>query len=207
MKKFLGLLLVIVTALFGLAACANGNPNGDDKGGNEQTGGSGEIKNPPATASEILVAYFSCTNTTQGIAEHIQAETKGTLYEILPQVPYTSADLNYNTDCRANREQNNSSARPAIKGSVENLEKYDVVFVGYPIWWGQAPKIIYTFLESHDFSGKTIIPFCTSHSSGIGSSDTNLHSLAPNAKWVSGRRFSSGTSQKTVADWIKGLDL
>ena len=196
MKKFLGVFLIAVMALFGVTACAGDNGGGDI----------GENGKPPATTSDILIAYFSCTNTTEAIAEHIQAETEGTLYEIVPQVPYTAADLNYNTDCRANREQNDPAARPAISESVENIEKYDVVFVGYPIWWGQAPKIIYTFLESYDFSGKTVVPFCTSASSSIGSSDTNLHALAPTAEWVSGRRFASGTSQKTVADWIKDID-
>ena len=205
MKKLLGVLLVIIMALFSLAACTNGNPNGSGGDGDSETG---VTTNPPVeTTSDILIAYFSCTNNTEAIAEHIQAETKGTLYEIVPEVPYTSADLNYNTDCRANREQNNASARPAISGSVEKIEQYDVIFIGYPIWWGQAPKIIYTFLGSYDFSGKTIIPFCTSASSPIGSSGTNLHALASSAEWESGRRFSQEASRSTVADWIKTLNL
>lgn len=176
--------------------------------GNDKTDDNEEQPTPPvSTASNILIAYFSCTNTTEKIATHIEAETKGTLYEIIPQVPYTADDLKYYTNCRADKEQADSKARPAISGSVENIEHYDVVFIGYPIWHGQAPKIIYTFLESYDFSGKTVVPFCTSASSGIGSSDTNLHALAPDANWLSGKRFASGTSQKTVADWIDGLDL
>ena len=187
-------------ALFGFAACTDGNSNDNSGGGNDDT------DNPTAAEnSQVLIAYFSCTNTTEAIAKHIQTETKGTLYEIIPEVPYTAANLKYYTDCRADREQADPSARPAISGSVDNIEKYDVVYLGYPIWHGQAPKIIYTFLESYDFSGKTIIPFCTSASSGIGSSDTNLHPLASSAEWKSGKRFSSGTSQKTVADWIKSL--
>ena len=197
MKKLLGVFLVIVTALFGLTACGN-----QSAGGNGETGGSGG-----ADSSEILIAYFSCTNTTEAIAERIREETEGTLYEIIPEVPYTVDDLKYYTNCRADREQADGTARPAINGSVENIEKYDVIFLGYPIWHGEAPKIIYTFLESYDFSGKTIVPFCTSASSGIGNSDKNLHTLASSAERISGRRFSSGTSQKTVADWIKGLDI
>ena len=220
MKKLLGVFLIIIMALFGFTACTSGNSNGNNSGNNGETGGNGIIggngnennengtTNPPTTGtSDILIAYFSCTNTTEAIAQHIQAETKGTLYEIIPEVPYTADDLKYYTNGRADKEQADSTARPAISGSVENMEKYDVVFLGYPIWHSQAPKIIYTFLESYDFSGKTIIPFCTSHSSGIGSSDTNLHSLASNAQWKSGRRFSSGTPQKTVADWIDSLNL
>lgn len=211
MKKLLGVLLVVVMALFGLAACADGNNGGNENGsetGGEETGGSGETNTPPVTeSSDILIAYFSCTNTTEAIARHIETETKGTLYEIVPEVPYTADDLKYYMDCRADREQADSNARPAINGTVENMEKYAVVFLGYPIWHGQAPRIISTFLESYDFADKTIVPFCTSASSGIGSSDTNLHSLAPDADWVSGRRFASGTSQKTVAEWIDSLNI
>ena len=204
MKKFLAVILVIAMALLGFTACTNGNSDGSGNG----DGGGGGTTNPPATeASDTLIAYFSCTNTTEAIAKHIEAETKGTLYEIVPEVPYTADDLKYYTDCRADREYADSTARPAISGSVENIEKYDVIFLGYPIWHGQAPKIIYTFLESYDFSDKTIIPFCTSASSGIGSSDTNLHALAPSAEWKSGKRFPSGTSQNTIAEWIESLNM
>ena len=208
MKKLLGVISVIVMAVFCLTACGNGVNNGIGGGSGDGNSGNGNsAATKPADTSKILIAYFSCTNTTQSIAKHIEAETKGTFYEIVPQVPYTEEDLKYYTNGRADREQADSSARPAISGSVENMDKYNVVFLGYPIWHGQAPRIISTFLENYDFSGKTIIPFCTSHSSGIGSSDTNLHSLAPNAEWVSGRRFSSGTSQSAVADWIESLDI
>ena len=124
---------------------------------------------PIETNEKVLVAYFSCTNTTEGIAELIAEETFGTLFEIVPEDPYTDADLNYNnSNSRATKEQNDSSIRPAITQTVDDMEQYNVIFLGYPIWWGQAPRIISTFLESYDFSGKNIIPFCTSHSSGIG---------------------------------------
>lgn len=198
MKRILGVLLIVM-ALFGLTACGNNNGNTENNGGNNNP--------PPTSASNILAAYFSCTNTTEAVAKHIQAETKGTLYEIDPEIPYTADDLKYYTGGRADKEQADPSARPAISGSVENMDKYDVIFLGYPIWHGEAPRIISTFLESYDFSEKTIVPFCTSHSSGIGSSDRNLHSLAPDAEWVSGRRFSSGTSRKTVAEWIESLNI
>ncbi len=195
MKRLSGLILTIIIALLGLTACYNGNPNGED---NPEGG---------AADGEILIAYFSCTNTTEAVAKHIRTETSATLYEIEPKVPYTADDLKYYTDCRADREQADPTARPEISGRMENMEKYKVVFVGYPIWHGQAPKIIYTFLESYDFSGKTIIPFCTSHSSGIGSSDTNLHSLAPDADWKSGKRFAGNASKDSVGDWVKGLNI
>lgn len=165
--------------------------------------------NEPAREGKILIAYFSATNHTKGIANHIKTTLgdAADLYEIVPEVPYTSADLNYNSDCRANREQNDDSARPAISGNVENMEQYDVVFLGYPIWWGQAPKIIYTFLESNDLSGKTIVPFCTSGSSGIGSSAANLQGLTENATWLNGQRFSGGASESAVKNWVNGLGL
>ena len=156
----------------------------------------------------VLVAYFSATGNTEGIAQHLQSVLNADLYEIVPEVPYTDEDLNYSNDsCRANQEQNDPAARPAVTGTLENPEDYDVVFLGYPIWWGQAPKIIHTFLESYGFDGVTIVPFCTSGSSGIGSSATNLQSLAPNANWLSGQRFSGSASQNTVASWVEGLDL
>ncbi len=149
------------------------------------------VSEHPTDEQKVLVAYFSATGTTEGVAEAIHNQIAGSyLYEIVPQVPYTEDDLKYYTDCRADREQADSTARPAISGSVENIEQYDVIFIGYPIWHGQAPKIIYTFLESYEFSEKTIIPFCTSASSSMGSSATNLHSLAPQAIWKSGARIS-----------------
>ena len=163
----------------------------------------------PEPAANTLIAYFSATNHTESIANHIKTTLgdEADVYEILAETPYTSADLNYNTDCRANREQNDANARPAISGSVDHMEQYDVIFLGYPIWWGQAPKIMYTFLESYDLSGKTIVPFCTSGSSGIGSSAANLAVSATDATWLSGSRFSGSASQSTVANWIDSLNL
>ena len=162
----------------------------------------------PGTDGRALVVYFSCTNTTKGVAEHIASVTESGMYRIEPEEPYTSADLNYNnSSSRANREQNDPSARPAIAGSLENLSDYDIVFLGYPIWWGKAPKIIFTFLESYDFAGKSIVPFCTSPSSGIGSSDTDLHALAAQATWMQGRRFGGNASESDVREWIESLNL
>lgn len=163
---------------------------------------------PQPAGGRALVVYFSCTNTTKGIADRIVEATDAATWRIEPEVAYTSEDLNYNnSSSRANREQNDPSARPAIKGKCENLADYDVVFLGYPIWWGKAPKVIFTFLESHDLTGKTIVPFCTSHSSGIGSSDTDLHRLATEAKWKQGRRFSGNESEETIKNWIESMKL
>lgn len=168
-------------------------------------GGTGD--NTTAAGDRILVAYFSATGTTRALAEYAADILHADLYEIVPAVPYTDDDLAYYTDCRADREQNDSTVRPAISGRVDSMADYDVVFLGYPIWHGQAPRIISTFLESYAFAGKTIVPFCTSHSSGIGSSDTNLHALTSEANWLSGRRFAAGTTRETIEDWIGGLDL
>lgn len=162
----------------------------------------------PSGNSRSIVVYFSCTNTTKGIADQIVSVTGSKTYQIEPEVPYTSADLDYNnSSSRANREQNDPSARPEIAGTPEDLSNYDVVFLGYPIWHGKAPKIIFTFLESQNFAGKTIVPFCTSHSSGIGSSDTDLHHLATGAEWKQGRRFSGNESEETIKNWIESMNL
>ena len=163
---------------------------------------------PEESAQKILVAYFSATGTTKGIAETIAEILNANLYEITPNVPYTSADLNYNNNSsRATTEQNDASARPAIFGPAPNIEQYNVIFLGYPIWWGQAPRIVSTFLESCDFAGKTIVPFCTSGSSPIGDSATNLQPLASGAAWEAGRRFAAGSSRDSVKEWTDSLNL
>ena len=158
--------------------------------------------------SNILVTYFSCTGSTEGIANHIQNILGGDIYEIEPEIPYTSADLNYNNSTsRANLEQNDPSARPAISGGIDNLEDYDVIFLGYPIWWGQAPKIIYTFLESYDFSGKTIAPFCTSGGSGISGAVSNIEELEPSATVTEGLRTSPSDAEGDIAEWLESIGL
>ncbi len=154
-------------------------------------------------STKTLVVYFSCTGTTKPLAEYAAEIMGADLYEIVPENPYTEADLAYYTNGRADQEQNDPNARPGISGSVENIEDYDTVILGYPIWHGQAPRIISTFLESYDFTGKTIVPFCTSHSSGIGSSDRDLYGLCPDStEWIQGKRFAAGTGREEIEDWI-----
>ena len=151
----------------------------------------------------VLVAYFSVTNNTKRLAEFAQDHLKSDIFEIVPLDPYTSEDINYNNDnSRANKEQNDPSARPKIKYQIEDISKYETIVLGYPIWWSQAPKIMYTFIESYDFSGKTILPFCTSGSSPIGSSATNLAKSAPTANWLEGRRFAANASKETINSWL-----
>lgn len=158
--------------------------------------------------SKVLVAYFSATGTTKGIAQEMASALGADLYEIVPAEPYTDADLDYSDDnSRSTIEMNDPSARPAISGSVENMEQYETVFLGYPIWWGDAPRIISTFVESYDFSGNTIVPFCTSGGSGIGSSGSNLEKLTSGATWIPGERLSGSSSHAEIVDWLNSLGL
>ena len=230
MKKGICILLSLFLLLF-TAGCGNKDDGNGVENILQQTdgqegqstdyeqGGSGtEIQESSEAVSEpeqesdmetkILVVYFSATGTTKPLAEYVAEILKADLYEIVPEDPYTEEDLAYYTNGRADQEQNDSSARPAISGGVENMEEYDTIILGYPIWHGQAPRIISTFLESYDFSGKTIIPFCTSHSSGIGSSADNLHSLCSDStEWLEGKRFAGETSRGTIEEWLRDTGL
>lgn len=234
MKKVITVLISLLMIL-SLAACGNsasqtGQPSTEEKpaagtANSEESaenstdaentdtseGQTNESENPDILeeqATKVLVAYFSATNTTQGIAEHIANGLNADIYEIVPEEPYTDADLNYNdNNSRTTIEMNDPDARPAITGSVEDMEQYDIVFIGYPIWWGEAPRIVSTFVESYDFSGKTIVPFCTSGGSGVGSSATNLEQLTDGADWLPGKRLNGSDSQDTVMEWVNGLGL
>lgn len=158
--------------------------------------------------NHILVAYFSATGTTKGVAEKIAEGLSADIYEITPQEPYTDADLNYNdNNSRSTKEMNDPDARPEIAGAVDNMNQYDIVFVGYPIWWSDAPRIMSTFMESYDFSGKTVIPFCTSGGSGIGASASNLEALTNGANWLEGKRLSGSDSEETILEWVNSLNL
>lgn len=206
MKKITVLLVCVLTILAtSLFACNQASEPSDSN--NAHNPEYGETDTGDHDEKNTLIAYFSCTGTTKSVAEKIKNVLDCDIFEIQPQIPYTSADLNYsNSNCRANVEQNDASARPAIANSIENFE-YDVVFVGYPIWWGKAPKIIYTFLEQYDLSEKIIVPFCTSGGSSVSGSEGDLHALEPSATWKSGARFSSSTTQTTISAWIDSLNL
>ena len=161
---------------------------------------------PTNESSEIIVIYFSRTGHTKPLANYIKDELNADIFEIEAKIPYTDDDIKYYTDCRADREQKDPSARPEIAGELPDLSKYNTIYLGYPIWHGQAPKIIYTFLEIVDVNGKTIIPFCTSASSPVGTSSENLHPLAPNAVWKDGVRFAIGTSREEIKEWLSSMD-
>lgn len=156
-----------------------------------------------ANGGKTLVVYFSATGTTKGVAEQIASFTGADTYEITAAQPYTSDDLNYNdSDSRTTKEQNDKSARPEISSEKLDLAGYDTIYIGYPIWWGEEPRIMDTFVESYDFSGKTMIPFCTSGSSGIGSSGDNLEENAGSGNWLEGERLSSSSD---IEEWINSL--
>ena len=191
MKKYLTTVLI---ALFIFAGCGNNSVSAQQP--------------PNADGSKILVVYFSATGNTRTVAGHVANTLNATLHEIRPQILYTSADLDWrDSSSRSNMENSNASARPAISGTVENIGSYDIIFIGYPIWFGQAPRIINTFLESYNFSGKTIIPFSTSGSSDMGSSATNLHRFTTNANWFSGNRFPGNATRNAVVQWVNSLNL
>lgn len=156
-----------------------------------------------------LVVYFSCSGMTQKVAEKLATATNSDLYEILPKNPYTNEDLNWrNKQSRTSIEMKDPSSRPAIKNKVKNIEKYDVVYIGFPIWWYVAPRIINTFLEQYDFSGKTIVTFCTSGGSGFGNTISELKPSCSNTvKWVEGKRFSSSVSEQELKNWANSLNI
>ena len=159
-----------------------------------------------AAHSDVLVVYFSATGTTRGVAEKIASVTGGDLYEILASEPYTAEDLNYNdSSSRSTTEQNDKSIRPEIGSEDISLAGYTTVYLGFPIWWGEEPRILDTFVEKYSFDGITVIPFCTSGSSGIGHSGPNMEALAGTGTWLDGRRFDGSVSEADLQSWIEGL--
>ena len=212
MKRLYSMLLLLAV-LSCLTACGKGRQTEQMEANSGATSQKEEsVMNQSGQSKEntnVLVAYFSCTGTTKPLAEYAAEYLNADLYEIKAETPYTSEDLDYNASgSRANKEQDDDSARPAISGKIEDMDKYQTVVLAYLIWWGQAPRIISAFLEGYDFKGKTIVPFCTSHSSGIGSSDKDLHSLVDGGTgWKDGKRFAAGASEKEITEWLLGLGI
>ena len=172
----------------------------------QETAAEPASETPAAAHSDVLVAYFSATGTTKGVAERIASVTGGDLYEILAAEPYTEADLNYNDNSsRSTSEQNDKSVRPEIGSDDISLERYTTIYLGFPIWWGEEPRILDTFVEKYNFDGITVIPFCTSGSSGIGRSGSNMEELAGSGTWLQGERFSGSVSEEELKSWIEGL--
>lgn len=211
LKKWSCLLLALLM-LPALAACGKKQQPDSDASQNEvQDTDTPQDSTPTEEQTKVLVVYFSATGSTKAVAGYI-AETLGAdTFELTPQEPYLAVDLDYNnSESRACQEY----ADPALQDvaltstAVESWERYDTVFVGFPIWWYQAPRIIQTFLESADFSGKTVIPFATSGGSGMGKTVELLRSsCAPDTRWNEGKRLSSHASAQEVSAWAKSLPL
>ena len=160
----------------------------------------------PSESKSVLVVYFSATGTTKDVAEKIAAITDADLYEIKAAQEYTEADLDWHDDnSRTTKEQDDKSVRPEIGSDPVTLDGYTTIYIGYPIWWGEEPRIMDTFVESYSFDGITMIPFCTSGSSGIGRSGTNLAENAGSGNWLDGQRFGAGASESEIQSWIDGL--
>ena len=209
MKKFLCMLLAMLTLLL-LTACGNSSGTA----GNTQASAAEkqDAAAPAADAagkSKTLVVYFSCTGNTKALAETAAKALQADIFAIQPEQPYTQNDLNYNDkSTRATVEQNDLNARPKIANKVKAIEKYDTIVVAYPIWWGQEPRIMDTFMESYDFSGKTLAAICTSASSDIGSSDAALAGITgSSAKWKEGHRFTADTSADELGAWFKKIGV
>ena len=158
--------------------------------------------------SRKLVAYFSASGHTAKVAEHLAEAIGADLFEIPPRVRYTKKDLDWQDQAsRSSVEMSDPSCRPEMEMLRDNMADYDTVYLGFPIWWYVAPRIINTFLDAYDLSGKTIIPFCTSGSSSIGGSVSDLEALTDGATWLEGQRFSGSASQETVSQWVDSLGL
>ena len=222
-KKLLTLSLAAVMAL-SLAACGGNDSSADDQSANQTQ----EEAAPPADTEEntaapessgdgaaaadgnVLVVYYSASGNTETAANYIAQATGGDIFEITPVEPYTSDDLNWTDDnSRVSREHEDESLRDVelTTTEVENWDSYDTVFIGYPIWWGIAAWPVDGFVEANDFSGKTVIPFCTSSSSGLGQSGELLAQLAGTGEWQEGQRFRSSASQEDVNEWVDSLGL
>lgn len=155
---------------------------------------------------KTLVAFFSASGETQKLAQTLASVVDGTLYQIKPETEYTPADLDWQDKrSRSTIEMQDPTCRPALAGTVEGMDQYDTIFVGFPIWWYEAPRVIQTFLESYDLTGKTVIPFATSGGSDMGNTDSILQRSAPKAGWKLGMRLKATASAQEVSDWLKGL--
>ena len=224
-KRLLSCVLAGSVAL-ALAACGQQSAGGSSAG-NQSTSQStdqsrGEVSSAAQSAAgsgadtsgtergNVLVVYYSATGNTEGVANYIAEATGGDLFEITPAEPYTDDDLNWTDEnSRVTREHEDESLRDVelTTTQVENWDSYDTVFLGYPIWWGIAAWPVDGFVEANDFTGKTVIPFCTSSSSGLGQSGELLADLAGTGDWQEGQRFRSSASQEDINEWVDSLGL
>ena len=213
MKKIIAVLLAI-TLIFTFAACGKTSSDNTDKS-TTSTPASAD-KNTPSNntnhpnSGKILVVYYSATGSTKAVAQTIAESVGADVFEIVPKNKYSSKDLDWtDSDSRVNAEHNDESKRDIAleKTTPDNWADYDTVFIGYPIWWAIAAWPVNNFVKGNDFTGKTVIPFCTSASSGLGQSGKLLEKMAGTGDWQDGERFSSGASASDVTSWVNGLDL
>lgn len=220
MKKLTALLLSVVLVL-SLAACGSANkpassttqPETSAPTEQPESSSTAPAESEPETQPETgktLVVYYSASGNTERVAKDIVEAAGADLFEIVPTEVYTSEDLNWtNSDSRVSREHDDESLRdvPLTTTEVPDWDSYDTVFIGYPIWWGIAAWPVDTFVKNNDFTGKTVIPFATSSSSGMGQSGSLLADMAGTGEWQEGQRFSSGVSGDDVQSWVNGLGL
>ena len=207
MKKLKTILaaLTAFTMIFGLTACA-GTASKEAPEAAVETEAETEASETPDAHSDILIVYFSATGNTKEVAEKLADITGGDLYEILAAEPYSDEDLNYNdSSTRATTEQKDKSVRPEIGSEDISLEGYTTIYLGFPIWWGEEPRILDAFVEKYSFEGITVVPFCTSGSSSIGRSGQNMEELAGSGTWLEGKRFSRDVTEEELQSWIEGL--
>ena len=200
-------LLILVLMALTLVACSGSSGSDDDQNPvqpQEETSGDVSIEESDNTSpGSTAVVYFSATGNTKRVAEIIAKLTDADLYEIVPAQEYTEADLDWHDEeSRTTIEQNDKSARPEMAGDEIDISPYTTIYLGFPIWWGEEPRIMDTFVESCDFNGKTVIPFCTSGISGIGNSGANLAENAGSGNWKDGERFSGGASEDEIKEWV-----
>lgn len=219
MEKLTAVIFSIFIAL-GMTSCTAGNQTDETAittPSAQQTSAAAENSDETSAENETssgegktLVVYYSATNNTEAVAGYIASATGGELYELVPTEPYTSDDLDWtDRNSRVSKEHDDESLRNVeLENPVpDNWEDYDTVFIGYPIWWGIAAWPVNNFVTSNDFTGKTVIPFCTSSSSGIGESGTLLEEAAGTGSWLDGERFRSGQDEETVTEWVNSLNL
>lgn len=217
-KKLLSIILAGVTAIGLMSGCGSTNQNSsssnnDNKNANNTAESDSNVADDTTAAAsngKTLVVYYSATGNTKNVAETIAQVTGGDLFEIEPKEPYTDDDLDWtNDDSRVSREHEDESSRDVDLTSTEvpDWDSYDTVYIGYPIWWGIAAWPVDGFVKANDFTGKTVVTFCTATSSGIGQSGDLLEEMAGTGNWISGERFRSGATEDDIRAWIDGLGL
>ena len=214
MKKLVLLILSLLLVLT-LAACGSRNPSNTNSSANPSENSFPSENKPSenqgeAAGKKTLIVYFSATGSTKKAAEYIASATNGDLFELTPVNAYSASDLDWTDESsRVVTEHNNPNSRniALVAATVDNWDEYDTVFIGFPIWWGIAAWPVNSFIEANDFTGKTVIPFCTSSSSGLGQSGELLKEMAGTGNWLEGRRFSSGASESEVQKWVETLTI